>query len=35
MRHHSRPEHSPEADIVHEVLGHVPLFIDPDFAELS
>ena len=27
MRHHSRPGHSPEPDLVHEILGHVPMFL--------
>ena len=28
MRHWSRPGHSPEPDLVHEVLGHVPMFLN-------
>jgi monomeric phenylalanine-4-hydroxylase len=35
IRHHSRPEYTPEPDIVHEVIGHVPMFADPDFVKLS
>jgi phenylalanine-4-hydroxylase len=35
LRHGSRPEYTPEPDVVHEVIGHVPLFVDPDFAALS
>jgi monomeric phenylalanine-4-hydroxylase len=35
IRHSSRPEYTPEPDIVHEVIGHVPMFADPDFVELS
>jgi phenylalanine-4-hydroxylase len=35
IRHGSRPEYTPEPDVVHEVIGHVPLFVDPDFAALS
>lgn len=35
IRHASRPEYTPEPDIVHEVLGHVPMFTDPDFVAYS
>jgi monomeric phenylalanine-4-hydroxylase len=35
LRHHSRPDYTPEPDIVHEIIGHIPNFTNPDFADYS
>ncbi|MFN7946016.1 MAG: phenylalanine 4-monooxygenase [Blastocatellia bacterium] len=35
VRHHSRPEYTPEPDVVHEFIGHIPAFTNPDFADFS
>ena len=35
IRHHSRPDYTPEPDIVHEAIGHIPMFTNPDFADFS
>jgi phenylalanine-4-hydroxylase len=35
IRHHSRPGYTPEPDIVHEAMGHIPMFTNPAFADFS
>lgn len=35
VRHHSRPDYTPEPDIVHEAIGHIPTFTNSDFADFS
>ncbi|MEO7539615.1 MAG: phenylalanine 4-monooxygenase [Pyrinomonadaceae bacterium] len=35
IRHHSRPDYTPEPDIVHEAIGHIPMFTNPAFADFS
>jgi phenylalanine-4-hydroxylase len=34
IRHGSKPEFTPEPDMIHDCLGHVPPQLDPDYAEL-
>lgn len=34
MRHHSKPMYTPEPDIIHEILGHIPMLTDPHFCRL-
>lgn len=35
IRHTSRPEYTPEPDIVHESIGHIPMFTNRSFADFS
>jgi phenylalanine-4-hydroxylase len=35
IRHHSRPGYTPEPDIVHEAMGHIPMFTNKHFADFS
>lgn len=35
LRHHSKPFFTPEPDIVHEFIGHIPNFSDPVFCDIS
>jgi phenylalanine-4-hydroxylase len=35
IRHDSKPEYTPEPDIVHESIGHIPMFTNRDFADFS
>lgn len=35
LRHHTKPFYTPEPDIIHEFIGHIPNFCDPTFCDIS
>jgi phenylalanine-4-hydroxylase len=35
LRHHDQPYYTPEPDILHEYFGHISMFLDPDFCDMS
>lgn len=35
IRHHSKPNYTPEPDIIHELIGHVPLLLNNDFSSFA
>ncbi|VDK19620.1 unnamed protein product [Anisakis simplex] len=35
VRHTGSPHHSPEPDLIHEFIGHCPMFADPTLAQFS
>ncbi len=34
LRHDDQPEYTPEPDVIHDVIGHVPPLMDPEYASL-
>jgi len=35
LRHPAHPEYTPEPDMVHDMVGHVPFFVDHDYVEIT
>lgn len=35
LRHTKTPDYTPEPDIVHEIVGHIPMFADKDVAVIN
>lgn len=34
VRHQSKPEYTPEPDVIHDVIGHLPMLASPDYVRL-
>lgn len=34
LRYHAQPKYTPEPDIIHDVIGHVPPLMNPEYVEL-